>query len=124
MPSLKQQIRDLVWARRGMRGWTAWLALQPASVLFGTGVTPRNLGYRLGVLRARRAGIAVVSVGNLAVGGTGKTPLTLWLARQLAATGVRVAILLRGYSGRARNVTVVSVGAGPEVDVDTVGDEA
>ncbi len=124
MTRVSQSFRDVVWARRGLRGWAAWLALQPASALFGTGVALRNLGYRIGVLRAHHADIPVVSVGNLSVGGTGKTPLTLWLARQLAGSGVRVAILLRGYSGRARGVTVVSQGAGPEVDVETAGDEA
>jgi tetraacyldisaccharide 4'-kinase len=117
-------LRDVVWSRRGIRGWVAWLALQPASALFAATVALRNLGYRVGVLRVHRVGIPVVSVGNLAVGGTGKTPLTLWLARQLAAGGARVAILLRGYSGRARGVTVVSTGAGPQVDVEAVGDEA
>jgi tetraacyldisaccharide 4'-kinase len=121
---MAQSFREVVWARRGVRGWAAWLALQPASALFGTGVALRNLGYRIGVLRAHRAGIPVVSVGNLSVGGTGKTPMTLWLARQLAATDLQVAILLRGYSGRARTATIVSQGAGPEVDVETVGDEA
>jgi len=124
MANVAQSFRDVVWARRGVRGWAAWLVLQPASGLFATGVALRNLGYRIGVLRTHRAGIAVVSVGNLSVGGTGKTPITLWLARQLAATGVRVGILLRGYTGRAKQVTVVSQGTGPEVDVDSVGDEA
>ena len=122
--SVTQRIRNVVWARRGVRGWVAWLALQPASALFAGGVGLRNLGYRVGLLRVHRAGIPVVSVGNLAVGGTGKTPLTLWLARQLATTGARVAILLRGYSGRARGVTVVSTGSGPQVEVDAAGDEA
>jgi tetraacyldisaccharide 4'-kinase len=124
MASLTEKIRDVVWARRGVGGWAAWLALQPASGLFAAGVALRNLSYRAGVLRVHHAGIAVVSVGNLAVGGTGKTPLTLWLARRLAATGARVAILLRGYSGRARGVTVVSVGSGPQAQVQAVGDEA
>ena len=41
----------------------------------------RDLGYRLGVLRSQQAKLPVISVGNLSVGGTGKTPLTLWLAR-------------------------------------------
>ncbi len=117
-------MRKVVWTRRGAWGWLAWLALQPASGLFAAAVALRNFGYRVGVLRVHRAGIAVVSVGNLAVGGTGKTPLTLWLARQLARTGARVAIVLRGYSGRARGVTVVSTGAGPEVPVEVAGDEA
>lgn len=139
MAGLTQTFRDVVWGRRGVCGWAAWLALQPASGVFATGVALRNLGYRLGILRAYRAGIPVVSVGNLSVGGTGKTPMTLWLARQLGAHGVKVAILLRGYSGRARTATIVSRGAsprganahgadprgvGPEVDVETAGDEA
>lgn len=124
MTSVSRQMRHVVWPRRGVRGWAAWLALQPASALFGIGVALRNLGYRLGLLRVHQAGIAVVSVGNLSVGGTGKTPLTLWLAQQLAATGARVGILLRGYTGRGSGVTVVSEGAGPLVDVDAVGDEA
>jgi len=119
-----QTFRDVVWNRRGVRGWAAWLALQPASALFATGVALRNLAYRTGVLPVHRARIAVVSVGNLSVGGTGKTPVTLWLARQLAWRGARVAILLRGYSGRASGVTVVSRGDGPEAAVEAVGDEA
>ncbi len=124
MSTFSQQLRDIVWARRGVAGWAGWLALQPLSGAFGTAVAVRNLAYRVGLFRTHRAGVAVVSVGNLAVGGTGKTPLTLWLARRLAATGARVAILLRGYSGRSSGVTVVSRGAGPEVDVETAGDEA
>jgi tetraacyldisaccharide 4'-kinase len=124
MSRVKRQIREVVWPRRGLRGWAAWLALQPASGLFAAGVALRDLGYRIGLLRIQRAGIPVVSVGNLSVGGTGKTPITLWLAQQLAAQGSHVGILLRGYRGRARDVTLVSRGAGPEVDVDTAGDEA
>jgi tetraacyldisaccharide 4'-kinase len=100
------------------------VALQPASALFAVAIALRNLAYRMGVLRVRRAEIGVVSVGNLSVGGTGKTPVTLWLARRLAAADLRVAVLLRGYSGRASGVTVVSKGDGPEADVATVGDEA
>lgn len=107
-----------------MGGWAAWLALRPASALFGVGVSLRNAAYQLGILHSERAAIPVVSVGNLAVGGTGKTPMTLWLARQLAADGTKVAILLRGYTGTAGGVTVVANGNGPEVDVDQVGDEA
>jgi tetraacyldisaccharide 4'-kinase len=124
MSSVEQSFRDIVWARRGVRGWAAWLALQPASALFATAVAARNLGYRIGLLRVHRAAIPVVSVGNLSVGGTGKTPMTLWLARRLAATGNRVAILQRGYSGTASGATVVSTGNGPEVAIESVGDEA
>lgn len=117
-------MRDLVWEQRGSAGRAAWLALQPATALFAAGVWLRDLGFRTGVLRAERAAIPVVSVGNLTVGGTGKTPMTLWLARRLRAAGHTVGIVLRGYSGRARVATVVSRGAGLEAQVDDVGDEA
>ncbi len=119
-----QLIRDVVWKRSGLLGWVGWLLLTPASVLFGIGVYLRDLGYRLGVLPVERAVIPVVSVGNLAVGGTGKTPMTLWLARQLREAGLQVAIVLRGYAGTASGVTVVSRGAGPIVSARVGGDEA
>jgi len=139
MARLTRIVRDVVWGRRGAAGWAAWLALQPASFVFAAAVGLRNLGYRIGLLRARRAAIPVVSVGNLSVGGTGKTPMTLWLARQLtvrlsAADGGKVAILLRGYGGHARTATLVSAGAArgstaadaiaASTDVETAGDEA
>jgi tetraacyldisaccharide 4'-kinase len=117
-------LRDVVWPRRGVAGWAGWLALQPASALFGMGVLLRNAAYDAGVLRAQRADLAVVSVGNLSVGGTGKTPMTLWLAQQLAAGGIKTGILLRGYGGRAQGTTLVSAGDGPLAEVRDAGDEA
>jgi len=121
--SLGERVRCTVWTRRGVTGRLGYLALRPLSSVFAIGVGLRGLGYRVGVLRTRRAPIPVVSVGNLAVGGTGKTPVTLWLARMLAARGMRVGILSRGYGGSARGVTVVSRGGGPEVGPELVGDE-
>jgi tetraacyldisaccharide 4'-kinase len=122
--SLAERVRGTVWPRRGVAGRLGYLAMRPLSGLFGVGVGLRGLGYRVGVLRTRRAPIPVVSVGNLAVGGTGKTPVTLWLARALTARGLRVGILSRGNDGAARGVAVVSRGEGPEVGPDDVGDEA
>lgn len=124
MSTLSQTIRDVVWERRGVAGRIGRLALQPLAALFAVGVGLRDLGYRSGLLRSHVAGLPVVSVGNLTVGGTGKTPLTLWLARRLAARGYRVAILSRGYRGSATAPTVVSRGDGLEVPVELVGDEA
>lgn len=122
--SLSERVRETVWPRRGLAGRLGYLALRPLSGLFGLGVGLRGFGYRIGLLRTRRAAIPVLSVGNLAVGGTGKTPITLWLARALTARGLRVGILSRGYGGTAPGVTVVSRGAGPEVGPESVGDEA
>jgi len=84
------------------------LLLWPVSVLFGWVVRLRAGLYRKGVLRRWRLQGVVLSVGNLTVGGTAKTPMVLWLAERLAAEGKRVGILTRGYSGflarRTRNV--------------------
>ncbi|MEO8604323.1 MAG: tetraacyldisaccharide 4'-kinase [bacterium] len=115
--------RDAVWTRRGAAGQAGALALRPLSGLFGLGVSLRGLGYRFGVLRAQRAPVPVISVGNLAVGGTGKTPMTLWLAHALRERGARPAIVSRGYGGTAKGVTIVSRGDGPEVGPDVAGDE-
>lgn len=124
MKSTPQSWRDRIWQRRGAVAWTAWLALLPLSWLFSLGVWVRDLAYRAGLLRTDRAAVPVVSVGNLSVGGTGKTPMTLWLARQLRELGFRVAIVLRGYGGSATTATLVSEGAGPLVSASLAGDEA
>ncbi|HUI28175.1 MAG TPA: tetraacyldisaccharide 4'-kinase [Candidatus Kryptonia bacterium] len=121
---LEQRVRESVWPRRGLSGWIGWLALRPLASLFGVGVGARNLAYRVGLMPVKHAPLPVVSVGNLTVGGTGKTPITLWLAQALAGRGQRPAILLRGYGGRAGGVSVVSHGDGVETTVEAVGDEA
>lgn len=79
-----------------------WLA--PLSFLYGVIMSLRGLAYRLGLRHRVRVGAPVVVIGNLTVGGTGKTPLVAWLATHLAAVGLRVAIVSRGYGGKARGV--------------------
>ncbi len=74
--------------------------LQPLSWLYGAFIGLRRRAYASGWLASERIGRPVIVVGNLTVGGTGKTPLTLWLAQQLRARGRSVGILTRGY-GRA-----------------------
>lgn len=72
----------------------------------------------------RRASIPVVSVGNLTVGGTGKTPIVAWLARQLQAMQRSPAIVSRGYGGNAgRGPVIVSSGTGPLCGPERCGDE-
>jgi len=122
--TVAERVRERVWRRRGLDGWIGWLALRPLATLFGAGVTMRGLAYRVGLLPVRHAPLPVVSIGNLTVGGMGKTPITLWLADALQQRGWRPAILLRGYGGSAGGVTVVSDGRGPQVSVEVAGDEA
>jgi tetraacyldisaccharide 4'-kinase len=71
--------------------------LRIASCFYGPAVAARNYGYDRGWLRTHRAPVPVVSVGNLTLGGTGKTPMVEWIARWFRERGARVAILSRGY---------------------------
>jgi tetraacyldisaccharide 4'-kinase len=75
------------------------ILLWPLSQVYGLYVRLRALLYARGWLRARRLNATVISVGNLTVGGTGKTPMVLWLAEKFLAEGKNVAILSRGYRG-------------------------
>ncbi len=100
-----------------------WLSLplRPFAWVFRAAVAARRGLYRWRILPAQRAGVPVVVVGNLTVGGTGKTPIAAWLARQLTLRGHRVGVVLRGYGGRSRAGTVLVDAAS---DPDEVGDEA
>ena len=73
--------------------------LWPFSQAYGMYVRLRRALYAQGWLRSKRLKATVISVGNVTVGGTGKTPMVLWLAEKLLAEGKRVAILSRGYRG-------------------------
>src|SRR5512137_1857444 len=100
----------------------AWrsLPLWPLALLYRLVLALRAMAYRVGLRRVEHAGVPVIVVGNLTVGGTGKTPVAAWLARQLEARGRRVGVVLRGYGGSHRGAPrVVSVDDDPSV----VGDE-
>ena len=71
-----------------------------ASGAFRAGVAARRIAYGLGLLRVSRTSIPVISVGNLTAGGTGKTPLVIYLAKELIARGERVAVLARGFGAK------------------------
>jgi tetraacyldisaccharide 4'-kinase len=75
------------------------ILLWPLSVLYGAYVRIRAWLYAQGWLKQRHLRGKVISVGNLTVGGTGKTPMVLWLAEKFLAEGKRIAILSRGYRG-------------------------
>lgn len=81
------------WYRRGALAWLLW----PASVVFGVVVFARRLLYRARLLNSAHPGIPVIVVGNLVAGGSGKTPLVLWIAELLGSKGWSPAIVSRGY---------------------------
>ena len=97
------------------------LALSPLALVFGAVVSVRRLLYRLGAFRAKRFPVPVVVVGNISVGGTGKTPLVIWLAAHLKDRGWRPGVVSRGYGGQARRWPQQ---VRPDSDSTTVGDEA
>jgi len=78
----------------------AWI-LWPLSLFYGGYVILRALAYRKGILRQSRLDATVISVGNLTTGGTGKTPMVLWIAQRLLDEGKSTGILTRGYRGQA-----------------------
>ena len=103
----------------------ATVALAPISGIYGIFVKARNACYRHGIFRTQQVGVPVISVGNLTSGGTGKTPLVEWTARELASLGRKVSVLTRGY-GRNNPDRQVIASNGKEIlaDVAETGDEA
>ncbi|MCU1312027.1 MAG: tetraacyldisaccharide 4-kinase [Candidatus Angelobacter sp.] len=82
-------------------------ALTPLSAVFGAGVAARNALYDSGVLKTQRLKWPVVSVGNLSVGGTGKTPFTIMLGEMLQARKIAFDILSRGYGRKSGGIRLV-----------------
>ncbi len=94
------------------------------SLLYGTGVEIRRRLYEWGILKARTLRSPVISVGNLTVGGTGKTPFVAYLARVLQELGYQPIIVSRGYRGsREKTGGIVSEGSQPLMGPDECGDE-
>jgi tetraacyldisaccharide 4'-kinase len=105
-----------IWYQRAAP--PAWL--RPFAALFGTLSSLRRFAYSAGWRRVAHLSRPVVVVGNLTVGGTGKTPLVMWLAQKLAERGYRPGIVTRGFGGTAARPRLI----GPADDAALVGDEA
>jgi len=101
------------------------VALRGAGLLYGVGQATRARAYRHGLAKTWRASCPVISVGNLVSGGTGKTPMVLWLAERLRKAGRRVAVVSRGYRQAATTpVTVVADPDGVRLRSPDAADEA
>ena len=103
------------WYRRGVIAWLLW----PAGAAFRIVVFVRRLLYRARLLRSVHPGLPVIVVGNLSVGGTGKTPLVLSIAELLKANGWSPAIVSRGYGARIDAPRAAGIASEPA----EVGDE-
>lgn len=95
--SLENRVREILEGGGGAVGSATRLLLSPAAALYGAAALTRSEAYRRGIFSSLAAGAPVISVGNLAAGGVGKTPLAADLCRRLIAAGRRPGILLRGY---------------------------
>jgi tetraacyldisaccharide 4'-kinase len=92
-------LADRVWYGNDGVGRAARAVLAPLSAAYRAGAALRNALFDRGLLAQHAVALPSVSVGNLSVGGTGKTPVAAWLSAQLAARGARPALVLRGYGG-------------------------
>jgi len=109
------------WFQKQWAGFTFWhVVLIPLSWVFGIVTYLRKFLYKNHWLKSYRLSVPVVVIGNINVGGTGKTPLVIWLAAQLKLAGYKPGIISRGYGGEAQIATQVLPVSVPS----SVGDEA
>lgn len=111
------------WMRQDRIGIAPHALLYSLSVVYGVGVRLRLLLYRAGVLRTKRVPCPVISVGNITAGGTGKTPVAIFIASILKGSGKRVAVLSRGYKRNGKGIETVSDGKDILLGPETAGDE-
>jgi len=115
MASRLESTLTRAWLRRGPLA----CALLPLSLLFRLLAALRARLFRAGVLRSERLPVPVVVVGNIFIGGTGKTPLTIWLAQALRAAGLHPGVISRGHGGKESAPREVTLASSPV----EVGDE-
>lgn len=121
MAALREKIEG--WMRDGEIGPLPHLLLRTLSVFYGAAIRIRLFLYASRILSKKRLPCAVVSVGNITVGGTGKTPVTMFLANYFTEAGKKVVVLSRGYKGTIRGPAIVSDGQNLLLSPTEAGDE-
>nr|WP_315252867.1 tetraacyldisaccharide 4'-kinase [uncultured Duganella sp.] len=114
-PSTLESTLTRNWLRRGPLACALW----PVSLIFRLLSGLRAALFRAGVLKSSRLPVPVVVVGNIYIGGTGKTPLTIWLVQALQAAGMRPGVISRGFGSAEQGARAVTPASTPA----QVGDE-
>ncbi len=94
-----RRLVEVAWTGRGKTARAVRALLAPAEALYGAAIATRGKLYDWGIFRATEFSVPVLSIGNLSVGGTGKTPVAAWFAHKFSEKGAAPAIVLRGYGG-------------------------
>ncbi len=116
---LNKQSSETIEAAWRRKNALFYLVLIPFSWLFAAATKLRRSLYRQGFLKSYALSVPVIVVGNINVGGSGKTPVVIWLLEQLKQHGYRPGVISRGYGGSAKTPTSVSVNS----SASSVGDE-
>ncbi len=111
--SAQSWVNRIWYGRRTPPLWT-----MPAAMLFSGIVAARRALYRCGLFKVAHLRVPVVVVGNLSVGGTGKTPLVCWIVERLKEQGLRPGIVTRGFGGSERAAQLIDGGADPSLHGD------
>lgn len=124
LETLKAHIEAVIRGERAGSTFPLRLLLQIAAVFYRSAVQLRIRAYERGLLKSYRLHCCVISVGNIVVGGTGKTPITIHLAERLSRMGRRVVVVSRGYRGSMEaSGGIVSDGQRLLMDAAQAGDE-
>ncbi len=121
MAALREKFEG--WMRDEGIGPVSRLLLRTLSLFYGAAVRVRLFLYAARILRKKRLPATVISVGNITVGGTGKTPMAMHLAGYFTEVGKKVVILSRGYRGKAKGASIVSDGRDILLTPEEAGDE-
>ena len=108
------------WFQKQWSSYSLWhILLIPLSWIFSAVIFFRKYLYDIGWLKSTRLSVPVIVIGNITVGGTGKTPMVIWFVEQLQKAGYKPGVISRGYGGTSKQATAVFSNSNPRL----VGDE-